>query len=72
MERSATLKVTVPAGNWAGGSFWAQSARDLSSFNALTFYAKANTATELSECRPRHPHRRAQQYYKIDRANASP
>jgi hypothetical protein len=46
---SATLKVTVPAGQWAGGSFWGQVARDLSSFNALTFYARANVATDLSE-----------------------
>lgn len=37
-----SLKISIPAGNWAGGSFFSQGPRDLSSFNALTFWAKAS------------------------------
>ncbi len=44
-----SLKFTIPAGLWAGGSFWTHGPRDLSGFNALTFYAKANQAMVLEE-----------------------
>jgi hypothetical protein len=60
---SATLKVSIApptpgvdpsdpdySGGWAGGSFWTHVARDLSSFNSLTFWAKANEPLALSEC----------------------
>ncbi len=47
---TAALKVDVPAGNWAGGTFWTHSPRDLSSFNALTLYAKASGEINLNEC----------------------
>lgn len=43
----ACLKVTVPSsaeGGYAGGAFVASSPRDLSRFNALTFWAKASAA----------------------------
>jgi len=60
---SPTLKVSIAppttgvdpghpdySGGWAGGSFWTHVARDLSSFNSLTFWAKANEQLALSEC----------------------
>ncbi|MEZ4386465.1 MAG: hypothetical protein R3D98_02570 [Candidatus Krumholzibacteriia bacterium] len=38
-----SIKVTLPDGEeWAGGSFYTRGPRDLSSFNALTFYARAS------------------------------
>ncbi|MFH2054150.1 MAG: hypothetical protein ABIK96_16965 [bacterium] len=42
-----SLKISIPAGLWAGGSFWTHGPRDLSSFNALTFYAKAGSDLTL-------------------------
>jgi hypothetical protein len=45
-----TIKITIPEGDWAGGSFWTHSPRDLSTFNALTFYAKATQSLNLGEC----------------------
>ncbi|MCP4144478.1 MAG: hypothetical protein GY752_04245 [bacterium] len=45
-----TIKITIPEANWAGGSFWTHNPRDLSTFNALTFYAKATQSMELGEC----------------------
>ena len=50
VDDSPTLKITIPAGNWAGGSFWTHSPRDLSSFNALTLSARASGALNLAEC----------------------
>ncbi len=49
---SASLKVTVPApgatsGGYAGGAFTARYQRDLSGYNALTFWAKASKALTL-------------------------
>ncbi len=51
-QGSASLKVTVPApgsttGGYAGGAFTTRPARDLSSYNALTFWAKAGKAAVL-------------------------
>lgn len=37
----AALKFTIPTGQWAGGAFWTHEARDLSSFDALVFDARA-------------------------------
>ncbi len=48
---SASLKVTVPApggsGTYAGGAFVTSIPRDLSSYDALTFWAKASRAVTL-------------------------
>ncbi len=51
-EGTASLKVTVPApgdpaGGFAGGAFTTTEARDLSGYNALTFWAKASMAATL-------------------------
>ncbi len=51
-EGSASLKVTVPApgaeaGGYAGGAFTAAYARDLSGYDALTFWAKASKSLTL-------------------------
>lgn len=48
-EDSGTIKVTIPAGNWAGGAFYSQGSRDLSSFNALTLYAKSSEPLSLGD-----------------------
>jgi hypothetical protein len=45
---SAALKFTIPAGNWAGGAFWTNEARDLTSFDALSFQAKSTGAYTLA------------------------
>lgn len=46
---SASLKITIPdAGQYAGGAFVASVARDLSRYDALTFYARASTAATLN------------------------
>jgi hypothetical protein len=52
-QGSASLKVTVPApgdpnGAWAGGAFTTNLARDLSGYNALTFWAKSSVPTTLN------------------------
>jgi len=47
---SASLKVEVPGGSWAGGAFWTHSPRDLSGYNALTFYARSSTPLTLNSC----------------------
>ena len=44
----SSLKVVVPAGGYTGGAFVAAVPRNLSSFNALTFWAKATTANALN------------------------
>jgi hypothetical protein len=49
---SASLKITVPApgdpsGGYAGGAFTTTRTRELSAYNALTFWAKASTAATL-------------------------
>ncbi len=45
---TASLKVAVPAPTaWAGGAFVAQIPRDLSGYDALTFWAKASRAASL-------------------------
>jgi hypothetical protein len=62
-EDSPTLKVSIApptpgldpsdpdySGGWAGGSFWTHLPRDLSSFNSLTFWARASEPLDLSEC----------------------
>ncbi len=50
-EGSGCLKVTVPnpGGGYAGGAFVAGQERDLSGYDALTFYAKANRVVTLGE-----------------------
>jgi len=50
---TAALKFTIPAptdpsGGYAGGVFFAGMPRDLTGFNALTFWAKASTAAVLN------------------------
>ena len=50
---TAALKFTIPApsdpsGGYAGGVFFATMPRDLTGFNALTFWAKASTAAVLN------------------------
>ena len=48
-EGGASIRITVPAdgAGYAGGAFTTTLRRDLSSFNALTFWAKASEATTL-------------------------
>ena len=43
----ASLKFTVPHGQWAGGAFPTSRARDLSGYDALTFWAKASQPITL-------------------------
>lgn len=50
---SSSLRITVPAateasGNYAGGAFVATAARNLSGFNAITFYARASVNATLN------------------------
>ena len=50
---TASLKVTVPNpgdpfGEWSGGAFTTSLARDLSGYNALTFWAKSSVPTTLN------------------------
>ena len=50
---AASLKVAVPDvddanGNWAGGAFVTGSARDLSGYNALTFWARSSKASAMN------------------------
>ncbi len=45
---TASFKVEIPVGQeWAGGSFYSRGPRDLSSFNALTFWARASRTYTL-------------------------
>ena len=60
LRGSAALKVTVPApgdasGGYAGGAFVANVARDLTGYNALTFWAKGSIAGKIgrASCRER-------------------
>jgi hypothetical protein len=51
-EGFASLKISVPdpgdpAGGWAGGAFTTRFARELSGYNALTFWAKSSVASTL-------------------------
>ena len=51
-DGEASLRIAVPvptdpSGSFAGGAFVASIGRDLTSYNALTFYAKAATAANL-------------------------
>lgn len=39
---------TDPAGNWAGGKLYSTTGRDLSNYDALTFYAKSTVATTIT------------------------
>ena len=41
------IRVTVPVGNYAGGAFVTTQPRDLTGYNALTFYAKASRAVTV-------------------------
>jgi len=46
---TAAIKIVVPAaGSYAGGAFVADAGRDLSGFNALTFYVKASKNATLN------------------------
>lgn len=52
-QGSSSLRVTVPApadpsGSYAGGAFTANVPRDLSGYNALTFWAKASRSAALN------------------------
>ena len=49
MLGTSGLDITIPgsAPFFSGGAFTDSTARDLSSFNALTFWAKASTAATL-------------------------
>lgn len=44
---TASLKFTVPLGTYAGGAFPTSRPRDLTGYDALTFWAKASRATTL-------------------------
>lgn len=49
---TTSLRVEVPtpddaAGNWTGGVFFAEAGRDLSGYNALTFYVKSTASTKI-------------------------
>lgn len=49
---TASLKVDVPApddvlGTWTGGVFYTEAGRDLSGYDALTFYVKSSTSTKI-------------------------
>lgn len=49
---SASMRIEVPRpsdplGNWAGGTFYSSTGRDLTGYDALTFYVKATVATEM-------------------------
>lgn len=49
---TASLRVDVPSpddvlGNWAGGVFFAEAGRNLSAYDALTFYVKASASTKI-------------------------
>lgn len=46
-EGHASLKVTVPAAGWTGGTFKTASARDLSAYNAVTFWMKGSVLSTL-------------------------
>ncbi len=41
------IRVTVPAGNYAGGAFVTTQPRDLTGYDALTFYARASRAVTM-------------------------
>ena len=46
---TASLKVNIPpAGDWAGGAFPTDVSRDLSGYDALTFWARASRAATLN------------------------
>ncbi len=52
-QGTASLHITVPgpgdpAGVWVGGAFVASDFRDLSGYDALTFYARASVASSLN------------------------
>lgn len=49
---TASMRIDVPdpddpMGNYAGGNFYSTMGRNLSQYNALTFYAKSTVATEI-------------------------
>lgn len=51
-EGRASMRIEVPdpadpLGNWAGGSFYSSTGRNLTGYDALTFYAKSSVATTL-------------------------
>lgn len=55
IEGGASIEVTVPStsasgGNYARGAFTTSFPRDLTSFDALTFYAKASKPQQINEC----------------------
>jgi hypothetical protein len=43
----ASMKFTIPLGSWAGGAFPTTWTRDLTSYDAVTFWAKASQPTTL-------------------------
>ncbi len=45
---SASLNVIVPADGWSGGAFTTSLVRDLSGYNALTFWARSSKATTMN------------------------
>lgn len=49
---TASMRIDVPdpndpMGDYAGGNFYSTTGRNLSQYNALTFYAKSTVATEI-------------------------
>lgn len=51
-EGTTAMAISVPEpgdplGSWAGGTFYSTIGRDLSGFDALTFYAKSSATTQL-------------------------
>jgi hypothetical protein len=45
---SASLEVIIPADGWSGGAFTTSLVRDLSGYDALTFWAKASKTSTLN------------------------
>ena len=51
-EGRASMRIEVPnpsdpLGNWAGGTFYSSTGRDLTGYDALTFYAKSSVSTTI-------------------------
>lgn len=49
---TSSMKIDVPEpsdpmGSWAGGTFYSQTGRNLSEYDAITFYAKASISTKM-------------------------
>ena len=45
---TTSLNVLIPAGGWSGGAFTTSLVRDLSGYNALTFWAKSSKSSTMN------------------------